>query len=317
MKVGVAGCGSIGTRYVGWLTELGVEVIAFDPVPERRDAARAAGARWVVDDYRSLLDGGVQRVLIASPPTTHTALAQPALEAGLDVLIEKPLAADLSSAMALCTAAANAPGRAWVVCNMRFHPGIQCVRDNLVRIGRPLFARAHFGHRLAQMRPAGLGAYAADADAGGGVILDCIHELDYLRWLFGPIDSVDTLAARIGPDEINAEDYAEIRLRHADGVHVALHLDFLMRWKRRGLEVHGTEGGLIWASEGKQPERCSVWFTEYGAEHVLLQCPDVDGTQPYRSMLRAFLDAPESLQTVTEGAAVLAVALRARGAAPA
>jgi len=309
MRVGVIGCGSIGSKYVGWFRDLGVCVVACDSELDRLDVAGHNGATVLVSSIDAMLESGVEKVLIATPPASHSTLAVRALGAGLDVLIEKPLAPDSLDAQAISMAAAGSNGKAWVVCNMRFHPGIQCIQDNLSRIGKPLFARAHFGHLLSQMRPANLGKYAADSSVGGGVILDCIHEFDYLRWLFGPIVEAHTFAARIGPEQIEAEDYANIRLFHAGGCHAELHLDFLMRWKRRGLEVHGTEGSLIWSSEGKSPEQCAVRFTEFGREDLLLNDSAVDPSSPYLAMLKCFISGSDKLQTLGEACDVLEVAL--------
>ena len=58
----MAGCGSIGSRYVAWLRELGAEVAAFDPDPGRGAAFRA------LDD---LLRWKPERVLVATPPNAH------------------------------------------------------------------------------------------------------------------------------------------------------------------------------------------------------------------------------------------------------
>src|SRR5690606_4209049 len=102
---------------------------------------------------------------------------------------EKPIAATLADAEKVLNFAEKLGRRAWVVCNMRFHKGIKAVQENLSLVGKILFARAHFGHRLSQMRPTGLNVYASNASEGGGVILDCIHEIDYLQWFFGEVNT--------------------------------------------------------------------------------------------------------------------------------
>src|SRR5436309_2376616 len=88
--------------------------------------------------------------------------------------------------------------------------------------------------------------YCSRAEAGGGVILDAIHEIDYLAWLFGPVERVSAEAGRIGDLDIDVEDYASLALMHRGGVRSEIHLDYLQRWKRRGCEVVGSEGTLIW-----------------------------------------------------------------------
>lgn len=307
--VAVAGCGSIGARYVRWLRALGNTVVAFDVDTGRRQLALSEGARTVYGTAAGLLESGASHLVVATPPEHHAALAAAALEQGVSVLIEKPVVCEPAAAGVLLAAAASSTAPAWVVCNMRFHEGIAAVRAHLQAIGRPLFARAHFGHRLSQMRPAGLGAYAAARASGGGVLLDCIHEFDYLRWLLGPIRSVRGVVATLG-DEVGAgEDYADVQLVLGDGVRASLHLDFLMRRKRRGLEIHGEEGSLLWHSEGRQPEECLVSFGNRDGARVVHRNPDVRAEDAYLRMLDAFLAGGEGLQTLDEGMAALRAAL--------
>jgi predicted dehydrogenase len=313
MKVGVVGCGSIGARYARWLAGLGAEVVAQDLVPERLMPLADVPGVSVCNTVEELLGRKVERVLVATPPNAHASVACTALDAGADVLLEKPIAATLEDGQRIVETADRAGRRAWVVCNMRFHDGPRTLKQHLPRIGRPLFARAHFGHRLSQMRPAGTNVFASRTEEGGGVILDCIHEIDYLQWLFGEVEAVDGWLAQLGPDRIDAEDYAEIRLVFKSGVRAALHLDFLMRRKRRGAELVGTNGNLIWNSEGRAPEVCTVAFGDQNGEDVVLQAPEVDAGAAYGRMLLAFLAQGEGLQTAAEGCRALSVALQARG----
>jgi predicted dehydrogenase len=194
---------------------------------------------------------------------------------------------------------------------MRFHIGVQAIRANLARIGRPMYFRGVFGHRLSQMRTTG-GEFAREGAMGGGVVLDCIHEFDYLRLLFGPITDVRGMVTQIGEERIDAEDIAEVMFVHASGVHGTLHLDFLMRQKRRGIEVIGVDGTLSWFSTGKTPEVARVTFADQRGEIVLLDNVEVDPRQEYEVMLEHFLAGTGELQSVDEAIAALDAALKAR-----
>ncbi|MGH8491031.1 MAG: Gfo/Idh/MocA family protein [Gammaproteobacteria bacterium] len=315
MKVAVIGCGSIGVRYVQWLVDLGVDVIAQDVDPARVASLVGTTRLTVATTLDEVLCGRPDRVLVATPPNAHASVACAALEAGAGVLVEKPIAVTLEDAARVVEAAERLQRLAWVVCNMRFHDGPRTLKASLARIGTPLFGRAHFGHRLSQMRPTDRKVYASSSFEGGGVVLDCIHEIDYLQWLFGEVDTVEGWLGQIGPERIDAEDYAEILLRFISGVRVALHLDFLMRRKRRGAEIIGTKGNLVWRSEGRAPEDCTVSFGDHQGEQILLHNPQVDAAAGYLGMLRAFLDTGKGLQTVAEGYRALTVALRAKGLA--
>lgn len=316
----VIGCGSIGVRHAANAARLAAAVSVTDVIPERA----AAAARSVGVSFRASVADGLAAapaaVVVATPHTTHLALASAALDAGADVLIEKPLAVSLVGVPGLLARAQREGRRVHVVCNMRFHPAVVALRAALPRVGRPLFARAHYGNYLPDMRP---GAdyrtlYCARAEAGGGVILDAIHEIDYLRWLFGPVDSVVAEAARLGTLEIDVEDYAALTLTHRAGVRSEIHLDYLQRSKRRGCEIAGTEGTLVWTSEGRDPEYCSVRFRPPGGGpgEAIVEDPAVDTNAPYAELMQRFLGGDcDDLLDLRGAAEDLAVAVAARHAA--
>jgi len=302
----------MGSRYVEWLSELGHDVAAVD-----RDAERLAplaplargGCHAVLEP---LLAWKPQRIVVATPPEHHEAAAIAAMDSGADVLIEKPLAHSLAAGRRIAAAATRARGRVFVACNMRFHVGVAGVRQHLHLAGRLFSFRGVFGHRLSQMRRVG-GGFARSAEAGGGVVMDCIHEIDYLRWLFGPVRRLRSVVARLGEEVVDAEDLAEIVIEFDSGMIGSLHLDFLMRQKRRGLEVIGEQGTLAWTSLGKMPERCTVCFSTNERSDTLLEVPDVSGKQEYIAMLGHFIAGTEdALQTVGEALIALELALAAR-----
>jgi predicted dehydrogenase len=320
-RVLVVGCGSIGRRHAGNAAKL-ASVSIVDAMAERAvETARSLGVAACASLEEGLA-GKPDGVVVATPHHTHLPVALAALAAGADVLIEKPLAAGLDGIADFLTQAERLGRRVRVVCNMRFHPAVAALRQALPRLGRPLFARAQYGNYLPDMRP---GAdyrtlYCARADAGGGVILDAIHEIDYLVWLFGPVERVSAEAGRIGDLDIDVEDYAALALAHRSGVRSEIHLDYLQRSKRRGCEIVGTEGTLIWTSEGKSPEHCRVRFRPPGNRdwETILEQPDLDVGAPYAELMMRFLGGKAHDRDLLDGrggAEDLAIALAARKAA--
>jgi predicted dehydrogenase len=284
----------------------------YDPCRTRTDDLNASVE--IFEDMQMLITWAEDYLVIASPPLHHCAPLLAALNGKARILVEKPLAASLAEASEMRLAVEQFPGRVFGVCNMRFHPALQAMRKQLSSIGKPLYARAHFSHRLAQMRPAGLAVFAADAKEGGGVILDCVHDIDLLVWMLGAMQVVHTSTGQIGPDLIASEDYAEIQLLSNHGARIALHLDFVARWKRRGLELAGTEATLLWQSEGRRPETASVCLNHMDAPSVIYESCAVDSNIEYLDMLRSFLDDGRDLQTLQEAEHVLQLA-HAAGAA--
>ena len=97
-------------------------------------------------------------------------------------------------------------------------------------------------HRLEDYRR----GYSARSELGGGVILDAIHEIDYLRWLFGPVADVVCLAGKLSHLEIDTEDTAAMLLQFANGTFGEVHLDYVQRAYRRTCQIIGDEGAIHW-----------------------------------------------------------------------
>jgi len=262
-------------------------------------------------------------VVVATPTHTHLEVARAAVEVGADVLIEKPISNSLDGVEVFLRAARELGRRVFVACNMRFHPAVEVLRGHLGRIGQIYFARAQYGNYLPDMRP-GVDyktLYCSNRAMGGGVILDAIHEIDYLIWFFGGVASVLGEAAKLSSLDIDTEDYACIVLRHENGVRAEIHLDYLQVCKRRGVEISGDSGTLIWLSEGKNPEWCQVKFYDRagGQWQTVLFADALNAQSMYEKMLREFTRAltGESVCLLEGGEAAeeLAVALAARNAA--
>ena len=233
-------------------------------------------------------------------------------------MIEKPLSHDLSAAEEFMSYADSLKKQVFVVCNMRFHVAVQELKKSSAKGWSTFFARAHFGNYLPDMRP---GAdyrklYVANRKEGG-VTLDGIHEIDYLSWLLGPVESIVADTGKISGLEINAEDYASLQMQHVGGVRSELHLDYLRKAKRRGCEIVGEDGILDWVSEGKTPEVCRVrlYLPKNGWQDLeYSELPDTRA--PLRDMMKAFVEElsgrETQLHTGCEAIRTLKVAYLAR-----
>src|SRR6185295_11630253 len=88
--------------------------------------------------------------------------------------------------------------------------------------------------------------YSARRELGGGVLLDRIHELDYLCWLLGDATAVTALIGHLSHLEIDTEDTVEILLRFASGAFGSVHVDYVRRAYDCALEIVGDEGTIQW-----------------------------------------------------------------------
>lgn len=325
MRVLVAGLGSIGRRHARNLLALGAEAVwGCDPDAGARDAvARDLGIEAVAD-LGSALARRPDAVLVCTPTHRHLEAARSALAAGAHVFVEKPIAASLDGVAAF---AAEARARGLIVlvgCNMRFHPGVATLRAALDagRVGRPLYVHARFSHHLPSWRPGTdyRRTYSARRDEGGGILLEGVHEVDYVQWLAGEAASVAGLTGRLGDLDIDSEDYALVTLHLKSGAVAQIQLDYLSRLKLRGCEIVGDAGVARWTSEGKAPERVRVTCADAGASETLLYESAVyDGNLMYLDEMRHFLACVAGdavpLVDAEQGGRVLELALMARESA--
>jgi predicted dehydrogenase len=303
VKVAVLGLGSAGARHARNLLDLGHDVVGFDPAAsgpagiERAESAAAAIAR-------------AEAVVVASPNSLHGAQALAALEQERHVLVEKPLAATATEAAQVVDAAARADAICGVAMNLRFHPAIlelkRLVDDGT--LGTLRLARVSFGFDLRLWHPESdyRQSYSARADQGGGIVLDAIHELDYLLWLLGPAATVSAEVAHVSELEIDVEDLAVVLLRFESGAFGTVDLNFFEPAYRRGCTLIGSDAVATWdwALE-------SVVISRHGEDDrvVGVRC---DVAKTYRAELVDFLDvalrsaAPRT--TAREGLAAVSAA---------
>jgi len=162
-------------------------------------AAEGTGAQAVAD-YRAIL-GLVDAVSIAVPTPAHHAVAKDCLNAGLDILLEKPVTTTVAEADELI-ALARAKGRVFMVGHLeRFNPPIMRLRDSLCK---PAFIQAE---RLGSFKER-----AANID----VVLDLmIHDLDIvLSFVRSPLTRVSAVGLAVLSDKV---DIANARLEFQNG----------------------------------------------------------------------------------------------------
>ena len=186
------GLGRMGATHLEALSgvdEIEVAAVAdVSPAALQANADAAGDARRYTSIDALLADDPVEAWLIATSTPTHPGLTRRALEAGIHVLCEKPLALDPDEGDALGEQAARAGLVLQVGFWRRFSPPWVEAR-RLIRagaIGRPLLLR------LAQWDADPPPASFCDPAVSGGLAVDCgVHEFDLAEWLTGlPVESV-------------------------------------------------------------------------------------------------------------------------------
>ena len=315
----VIGCGSIGQRHIGNLKKFGIEVAGFDPREDRRRDTENKLEIRTHADLASALRARVSTVFVCSPTHLHAEHALMAARAGSNLFIEKPISHTQDGLDELQAEVDRNRLHTLTACNFRFHPGLRKVKLLLEQgvIGKVTSIHVHFGQYLPDWHPWEdyRNGYSAQKAMGGGILLDRIHEIDYLRWLFGDIKEVHALAGKLGHLDIDVEDTVDALLRFHSGAFASVHLDYVRRTYTCSLDVTGESGTILWAYE-KQEVR---WYTAADRVWHSMQWPGYDGNSMYLDQVKHFMDAIAGLerseQDIHEARKALDIALAIKKAA--
>ena len=207
LRTAVIGVGHLGTQHARIHAALAAEGLSrFAAVCDLDEArARNVAAEWRTDsttDWHSLI-GNVDAVSLAVPTESHCEIACGLLEAGVHVLVEKPISRTLEEADQMI--AASQKGRAVLQVGHaeRFNPALVALRPH---VRNPVYFEIH---RVGQFT-----ARSLDID----VVLDLmIHDLDIVQWLVGEDVEVTSLHAVGIPILTDRVDAANARLEFATG----------------------------------------------------------------------------------------------------
>lgn len=250
MKFLIAGLGSIGRRHLRNLASLGEKDIVLYRTHKSTMPEVDLAGYLVVTDFQQALDTKPDAMIVSNPTALHLDVAIPAAESGIHLLLEKPISHTRERVTELEQAVENNEVKVLMGFQYRFHPTLRKLKELLFagEIGRTVSCRAHWGEYLPNWHPWEdyRKSYAARHDLGGGVVLTLCHPFDYLRWIFGEVDSLWGITAEAEDLPIGAESIADAGLVFASGMTGTVHLDYIQRPGAHTLEVIGTEGTLRW-----------------------------------------------------------------------
>jgi predicted dehydrogenase len=270
VRLGFLGVGWIGRHRMAAIERDGrAEIVGIaDPSSERRDAALAlAPGATTCEHLGQLLELPLDGIVIATPSALHAEHALAALDRGLAVFCQKPLARDATEARRVVAAARQTNSLLGVDLSYRHTAAIQRLRE-VVRaggIGRVFAVDLTFHN-----------AYGPDAawfydkaSSGGGCVIDLgIHLIDLALWLldFPAVEAVESQLFDHGAPltgEHSVEDYAAVQLRLAGDIVVRLTCSWKISAGRDAVieaAWFGTDGGVALKNVGGS-------FYDFVAEH--------------------------------------------------
>ncbi len=316
LRVAVIGAGAFGRNHARVYHQLQQEragVALAGVVDNNRDRAEAVAREFSTQAYSSIaeLKGRIDAASIAVPTVHHLPLARAAMEAGADVLIEKPLATSLAEADELVAVAERTRRVAQVGHLERFNPAVVAA---LPLVTKPMFFEVH---RLSVFTPRSL-----DVD----VVMDLmVHDLDVVLALVkSPVRELRAVGL---PVISNRVDIANVRIEFESGCianftasrvstervrklrffqpHQYISLDY---GRRDLIVIEVDERAAAALMRGESPAQGSG-----PAPGIALKKPEVEDREPLRAEIEAFLYSVRARSTpavsLADGKGVLALAL--------
>ncbi len=217
MRIAVIGAGVIGRTHIETLGRArGMHLSAIvDPVPEARAQAEAAGVPFYQDVEALIADRAADAVVVAAPNDLHLPLGLRLVEAGLPVLMEKPVASSVAEGRQLAEAVRRTGVPILVGHHRRHNPIIRAAKAAIDAGTLGELVSATVISTLTKPAPYFV-AWRVAPGQGGPLLINATHEVDLLRHFWGPVESVTALvsSARGGRP---VEDTAGIVLGFARG----------------------------------------------------------------------------------------------------
>ena len=276
LRVGVVGVGHLGrhhARILAAIPEVQLVAVADIDAGRAREVSAATGARSETEASRLL--GVVDAVTVAVPTDLHEAVAVPFLQAGVPVLVEKPIAASLAQADSMVETARRAGTTLAVGHSERYNPAITTV---LPLVTNPRFVEVH--------RLASFSARSLDVD----VVFDVmIHDLDLVLALVdAEPESIEAVGVPVLSDRV---DIANARIRFAGGCIANVTASRISRETVRKLRFFQPESYISVDCASKQAEAYRVTRHQGGEPLIKGGRLDVPEAEPLEQELLDFVRA--------------------------
>lgn len=332
VKTGIVGCGKVAHLHAVGLTQL--EESAFTAVCSRNgERAQAFAEKYGVEAYTDveemMRDSGVEAVVVCTPHPAHRETSVSLLQAGVHVLVEKPLASSLDDCDAMISAARSAGVNLGTISQRRFYEPVQRLHTAIVegKIGKPVVGMVlMLGWRDEAYYQSDPWRGKWEEEGGGVLVNQAPHQLDLLQWFMGPIEELFGYSENLNHPYIEVEDTAVAVIRFKNG---GVGNILVSNSQKPGIfgkvHVHGengatvgvqTEGGAMFVagmSEVEEPPLNDLWTVP--GEEALLEEFNRQDTESFRKIkasehyiklnqqnfLQAILNGTEPLVTGEEG----------------
>jgi predicted dehydrogenase len=315
-RVLIVGVGSIGERHLRCFAATERAELSLCEINDelRQTVADRYHVRHGYSSLDEVLDDRDHRcdiAVIATPAHLHIPMATRLVQAGIHLLIEKPLSTSLEGIEALARLVGQHQVTACVAYVFRANPVLQSMREAIKssRFGEPVDVVVTTGQNFPTYRPAYRDVYFAQRATGGGAIQDALtHMINACQWIVGPADRVMADASHQLLEGVEVEDTVHVIARHS-GVLASYNLNLYQAPNEVVLQVVCQRGTARFEGHHRRwlsmTEPGGQWQVEFESE------ADRDGI--FINQANAFLDSVEGkapvLCTLAEGLQTLRVNL--------
>ena len=228
MKYALIGCGRISPNHIAAAVANQLEIVAMcdinpDNIVDKKLKFDLPDTVKEYLDYREMLKKeDIDLIAIATESGKHAQIALECIEAGCNLIIEKPIAHSLEDADEIIKKADEKGVKVCACHQNRFNKSIQKIREAVdkKRFGKLVYGTAHIrwcrDHEYYD-RASWRGTWEQD---GGALMNQCIHNIDLLRWMLGDeIEEVVGMTDRLHHDYIEAEDLGIALVKFKNGAY--------------------------------------------------------------------------------------------------
>ncbi len=226
MRYALIGCGRISPNHIAAAKANNLEIVGLCDIQKEniQDKVKKfdldASIAQYIDYKEMLIKEKPELVAIATESGKHAQIALDCIDAGCNVIIEKPIALSLADADKIIQSAKEKHVKVCANHQNRFNKSIQKIREAVEkeRFGKLFYGTAHIRwcrdreyYDCASWR----GTWEQD---GGALMNQCIHNIDLLRWMMGDdVIEVSGMTDRLNHPYIDAEDLGIAIIRFANG----------------------------------------------------------------------------------------------------
>jgi UDP-N-acetyl-2-amino-2-deoxyglucuronate dehydrogenase len=252
IRTAVIGTGNISGAHIDACTAFPdrCRIVALADIYPEKAKKRAAQAGLNVPVYESLetllAKEEVDLVSICTPPFTHRDLAVKALEAGVHVLLEKPMAASLEECDAINRAEAKSSARLSVTAQNRFRTPVWNMKQVLDEgmIGKLLHTQINSywwrGYPYYDLWWRG----TWEKEGGGCTLNHAVHHIDMMLWLTGMPEELTAMMGNVSHDNSEVEDISMALLRYADNSFAQVTSSVVHHGEKQEMILQGREARI-------------------------------------------------------------------------